>query len=169
MLSCSNCSMPAAYLSALRVKAFKSVGPEWLEVPLDKGLLCLVGANGSGKSSLLDSICFAAGCTPSAFGVARLADLQNSDSDAVRAMHKMRCVKCSIWQSLLSTAELITDVQVCEVQLALSQGTSITWVTAALTPDGSRSHKINGKLKPAKDVKVSPVAIIVRLLSCFFC
>ena len=79
--------MPAAYLSALRVKAFKSVGPEWLEVPLDKGLLCLVGANGSGKSSLLDAICFAAGCAPTAFGVPNLADLQNSDSDAASAVH----------------------------------------------------------------------------------
>ena len=77
--------MPAAYLSALRVKAFKSVGAEWLEVPLDKGLLCLVGANGSGKSSLLDAICFAAGRASSAFGVQKLADLKNSDSDAVCA------------------------------------------------------------------------------------
>ncbi len=41
--------MPGAYLSALRVKAFKSVGAGWLEVPLDRGLSCLVGKNGSGK------------------------------------------------------------------------------------------------------------------------
>ena len=83
----STSGMPAAHLSALRVKAFKSVGAEWLEVPLGKGLSCLVGANGSGKSSLLDAVCFAAGCAPSTFGVSKLADLQNSDSDAVQAVH----------------------------------------------------------------------------------
>ena len=41
--------MPGASLRHLRVKAFKSVGAGWLEVPLDRGLTCLVGKNGSGK------------------------------------------------------------------------------------------------------------------------
>ena len=60
-------------------------------------------------------------------------------------------------------------VQVCEVQLAISQGTSTTWVTAALTPDGTRSHKIGGKLKPAKDVKVSPGHSSSLLFSYLLC
>ncbi|KAK9843744.1 hypothetical protein WJX81_004731 [Elliptochloris bilobata] len=116
--------MPGAYLSELRVKAFKSVGAEWLEVSLDRGLACLVGKNGSGKSSLLDAICFATACASSVLGVQRLADLQNSDCDAV-----------------------------CEAQLAISQGSSVTWISASLTPDGTRAHKIGGKLKTGKDVK----------------
>lgn len=44
------------YLSVLRVKAFKSVGAGWLELPLDRGLSCLVGKNGSGKHSRLCSL-----------------------------------------------------------------------------------------------------------------
>ena len=76
---------------------------------------------------------------------------------------------CGLWQPVLSFAKLMTHLQVCEVQLAISQGTSTTWVTAALTPDGNRSHKIGGKQKPAKDVKVSPGYTSCSLFSCLLC
>lgn len=102
--------MPGAHVSRLRVKAFKSVGGAWLEVPFHTGLSMLVGASavplpcmlslcaavsflphyqalyytdGCGKSTLLDALRFAAACPATSLGVGRLADLHNSDCDEV--------------------------------------------------------------------------------------
>ena len=41
------------------------------------------GANGSGKSNLLDAICFACACSPATLGVRRLTDLQCTDTKEV--------------------------------------------------------------------------------------
>ena len=74
----------AAYVSRLRLKAFKSVGATWLEVDLFRGLVGVVGPNGSGKSTLLDAICFAFACPPSLRGIQQLSELQSTETQEVR-------------------------------------------------------------------------------------
>ncbi len=153
-------SMPGAHISCLRVRAFKSVGSAWLEVQFHTGLSILVGANGCGKSTLLDALRFAAACPATSLGVGRLADLHNADYEEV-CLARL-CLSCApqaakqegAWFSLLCTA------QACEVQLAVAEGRKVTWVAAALTPDGLRAFRLGGKLtkltlKTGKEVKVA--------------
>lgn len=71
------------FISSVEARAFKSVGSCRLTVPFNPGLTCIVGANGSGKSNLLDAVCFACGSSPSLVGVRRLADLQCTDLQEV--------------------------------------------------------------------------------------
>lgn len=46
--------------------------------------------------------------------------------------------------------------QVCEVHVELSAARSSTrhTISAALAPDGSRAHKLNGRAKTGKEIKV---------------
>ena len=48
------------------------------------------------------------------------------------------------------------------MQLGIAEGSSVTWVAAALTPDGLRTHKIQNKLKTGKEVKVRSTALCER-------
>lgn len=95
------------------------------------------GPNGSGKSSLLDAICFAFAAPPRSFSVATLAELQNSDSS-----------------------------EVCEVSVVLRVAGSggrergrggvpaaPHVVSAALTPEGGRAHRVNGRLRSGREVR----------------
>lgn len=148
-----------AHIESLRLKAFKSVGAAWLEVPFRRGLNavvgesvggggccalprlsppvctcllhrsidrpactaparhCLAGPNGCGKSSLLDALLFVSAAPPAAFAAGSLAALP--------------CTDCS---------------EVCEVRLTLrARGGQLHTVAAALTPDGSRAYKVDGR------------------------
>ncbi len=53
-----------AHVVSIRLHGFKSVGGEWLEVGLKRGLNAVVGPNGCGKSSLLEALCFAFAVPP---------------------------------------------------------------------------------------------------------
>ncbi|KAK9813274.1 hypothetical protein WJX72_011762 [[Myrmecia] bisecta] len=75
------------HLVRLQLKAFKSVGNDWLQLALSPGLTGVTGHNGAGKSNLLSAVCFALACSPSTLGVAKLADLQCTDADEERATH----------------------------------------------------------------------------------
>ncbi|PRW20630.1 putative polyamine transporter isoform A [Chlorella sorokiniana] len=114
-----------AHITAVRLKAFKSVGGGWQEFRFDRGLNAIVGPNGCGKSSLLDALCFAFAAPPRTFAAASLADLANSDSS-----------------------------EVCEVAVSLrSGGGEVHTVAAALAPDGGRAFKVNGRVKSGKEVR----------------
>ncbi|KAL4425175.1 hypothetical protein ABPG75_009191 [Micractinium tetrahymenae] len=114
-----------AHISSVRLKAFKSVGSEWVEVPLRRGLCAIVGPNGCGKSSLLDAVLFAFAAPARSFGVASLSELASSDS-----------------------------TEVCEVSVQLrGRGGEAHNVAAALTPDGGRAFKVNGRNKTGREVR----------------
>lgn len=49
-------------IKELRLRGFKSF-PRLVEIPFDPGYNCVIGANGSGKSNIADSICFVLGKT----------------------------------------------------------------------------------------------------------
>ena len=49
-------------IKELRLRGFKSF-PRLVEIPFDPGYNCVIGANGSGKSNITDSICFVLGKT----------------------------------------------------------------------------------------------------------
>lgn len=73
-----------AHVVSIRLRGFKSVGGEWLEVRLKSGLNAIVGPNGCGKSSMLEALCFAFAVPPRALGASSLSDLANSDCSKVR-------------------------------------------------------------------------------------
>jgi hypothetical protein len=104
-----------AYIESVRLRGFKAVGNDWLEVSFGSGLNAIVGErgqrrlppalpsraafpnwvpacaplpgpNGCGKSSLLEALCFAFAAPLRSFGVAALADLANTDSVQVQAL-----------------------------------------------------------------------------------
>ncbi len=152
--------MPGAHISCLRVKAFKSVGSAWLEVQFHTGLSILVGANGCGKSTLLDALRFAAACPATSLGVGRLADLHNADCEEVRLARLCHSRARQAARQEGARCSPLCTAQACEVQLAVAEGRKVTWVAAALTPDGLRAFRLGGKLtkltlKTGKEVKVA--------------
>ena len=109
------------------------------------------GPNGCGKSSLLDALCFAFAAPLKSFSVASLADLANSDSSEVRCgwdqVPRGRLPAGSPHQC--QRRLLRHAMQVCEVCVHLRRSTSTAaeshTVAAALTPDGSRVFRVDGR------------------------
>eukprot|EP00887_Chlorella_sp_A99_P003385 scaffold7.g3385.t1 len=128
------------HIATVHAKAFKSVGADWLELSLSDGLNAIVGPNGSGKSSLLDAICFAFAAPPRSFGVATLPELQNSDCSEVCEVHvELRGVR---------RAAAAPGGRRGAAPPAASH-----WVAAALAPDGSRTFRVDGRLRSGKEVR----------------
>ena len=55
---------PKVVISRVELYNFKSFGPTKTTVELSRGFNCITGANGCGKSCLLDAVLFALGATP---------------------------------------------------------------------------------------------------------
>ncbi len=161
-------------ISNVKVRAFKSVEKTHLQVDLGSGLTCIVGPNGSGKSNFLDAVCFACGCSAAVLGVQRLADLQCTDVQEVYmiATHLQQLcssteisleekdVRPSLYTcvpiSPIMTSGLIGS-QVCEVSVEIINsidGRTHT-IRCELVPDSGRVYRLDGKLRSAKEVKVS--------------
>src|SRR3972149_2682487 len=49
------------YIKRMKLKGFKSFGPETVKVVLDKGFTAITGPNGGGKTNMLDALLFALG------------------------------------------------------------------------------------------------------------
>jgi chromosome segregation protein len=56
-----------AYLKRIVLRGFKSFGRKTVSLRFSKGLTAVVGANGSGKSNILDAICFTLGILSAKF------------------------------------------------------------------------------------------------------
>lgn len=70
------------YIAAVQAKAFKSVGDEPVHYEAFSPYLnAVVGANGAGKSNLLDAICFGAGCH-SRSGGTTFKEMRSTDARA---------------------------------------------------------------------------------------
>ncbi|KAK9789058.1 hypothetical protein WJX73_008771 [Symbiochloris irregularis] len=108
----------------IKVTGFKSIAST-VEFAVPPGpLIAITGANGVGKSNIIDAMLFAAACPTKLLGVQSLSAL--------------RC----------------TDVQqVCEVELSLKCGRQTHSVQACLTPDNHRQYRFDGTLRSAKEVK----------------
>lgn len=134
-------------ISSVRVKAFKSFAGD-VTVNLNDAitgtaagggsLLAVAGRNGAGKSSLLEAICFACGCSPGFLRVKTLAELHSTDSPK----------------------------QLCEVEITLSRATAAaggarggrqsvaTVLHAKLAPDNaSREYRVDGRIRTAGQVR----------------
>jgi chromosome segregation ATPase len=53
--------LEVAWISKVELRGFKSFGREKVILPFSKGLTAIIGRNGSGKSNIVDAICFAFG------------------------------------------------------------------------------------------------------------
>lgn len=142
-----------AHIESLKLKAFKSVGAAWLEVPFQRGLNAVVGARS--RSWVL--------LPPFSAAVARAtcprpAPTTPTPTPPTHPAGPNGCGKSSLLDALLfvsaapfaaaSLAALpCTDCsEVCEVRLTLrAQGGQLHTVAAALTPDGSRAYKVDGR------------------------
>ncbi len=101
------------------------------------------------------AIGFATACPPSALGVRRLSELRRNGSEQV----KKRLVLTSVLGCCLVMAALSETryaVQPCEVCLELKgqDSTFTNKLRTTLAPDGSRVHKLNDKIRTAKELKV---------------
>ena len=66
------------YITSVSVENFKSFRDKDV-IPLPaRGFLCIAGANGAGKSNLLDAVCFALGAPPILLRAKKLSDLVHS-------------------------------------------------------------------------------------------
>ena len=65
-------------LLAVTLENFKTFAPGIHRIPLPRGFSCITGANGVGKSNLLDAVCFAIGDAPARLRVKSLAELSGS-------------------------------------------------------------------------------------------
>ncbi|GMH37191.1 hypothetical protein BSKO_05064 [Bryopsis sp. KO-2023] len=113
-------------ISGVDIRGFKSVGRQTLSVDFGSAsLVGIVGHNGSGKSNILDAIAFCV-APSSNLRVGSLVELRNSD-----------------------------EAQVCEVVLHIadSSGRNCHEIRCVLSPDSTRIHHVDGKLKTAKAVK----------------
>ncbi|KAJ7530211.1 hypothetical protein O6H91_15G085200 [Diphasiastrum complanatum] len=119
-----------AYIKSLSLRGFKSFGGDAQTITFSKGMNLIAGANGSGKSNILDAICFALCERTSSLRVHHICEVQSSDTD-----------------------------EPCEVALEIANETThatqvITSLSVKLLPDGaSRQIKLDGKLKALKEVK----------------
>ncbi|XP_057851867.2 uncharacterized protein LOC131062169 isoform X2 [Cryptomeria japonica] len=122
-------SPSAAYIKSISVRGFKSFGEEPQKFTFIKGFNLIVGANGSGKSNILDAISFALCTKTSALRVRYNSELQSTDTK-----------------------------EACEVVLELAiNGNSgqerVVMLSATINPDDSRQYRVDGKNKSVKDVK----------------
>ena len=151
---------PRCTISRVKLRAFKNVTAA-KEFEFAGGLNCVVGPNGCGKSSLLDAVCFALGAPARALGVDHLRSLHNTECAEVRAGG------VATWHRVRRAPDATPGLpQVCEVtgELESRQGrgkgsAARHRITAALTPDGGRAFKLNGKAATGKQVKASQGAV----------
>ena len=66
-------------LKSIRLKGFKSFREE-VVCPIASGFNCIVGVNGSGKSNVLDGVCFVLGLPANLLRCKRIAECINEDS-----------------------------------------------------------------------------------------
>ncbi|GBF98926.1 hypothetical protein Rsub_11718 [Raphidocelis subcapitata] len=122
---------PSWRLQGLSIRAFKSFGgatPAVFKLPPSAGVVCVLGANGSGKSALLEALCFALGAPASAMRVKLLREVVSTESEA----------------------------QLCEVRVTLVRrrgGAEAHEVAATLSPEGARVFRIDGRVRNAAQVK----------------
>ncbi|KAI5079735.1 hypothetical protein GOP47_0005214 [Adiantum capillus-veneris] len=123
-------SSRSARIKSLSIRAFKSFGADVQRFNFDKGFNLVVGANGSGKSNILDAICFALCSKPSALRVGSISELQSTDTK-----------------------------ESCEVSLELEtlgpsgEEADLINMSVRILPNDVRQYKINGKLKSVKEIK----------------
>ncbi|MEW5314115.1 MAG: hypothetical protein WDW38_005635 [Sanguina aurantia] len=114
------------FISSIRVQGFKSFPSSSSEFGLSPYVTGIVGCNGSGKSNVLDALCFASACPVEQLRVRLLHEVAGTDAEAC-------CVDFDIGDS--------EDASYCHN------------IKASLNPQGHRVHQIDGKLKTASQVK----------------
>ncbi|KAH9311267.1 hypothetical protein KI387_026302, partial [Taxus chinensis] len=111
------------------IRGFKSFGEEPQKFTFIKGFNLIVGANGSGKSNILDAISFALCTKTSALRVRYNSELQSTDTKAA----------CEV---------------VLELAVSGNRGQErVVTLCATINPDDSRQYRVDGRNKSVKDVK----------------
>jgi energy-coupling factor transporter ATP-binding protein EcfA2 len=166
-------------LSAVRVRCFKSFGPDWTSLPIPCGpeqhLVAITGPNGSGKSSLLEAIQFACGAPATDLRARTLRALCNADHP-----DKLCEVEVCIQPRAAVPGGRAGGVNAAKAGRASantapgrrqpagagkgratnqdSSGESMHkqhhWLRAALSADGSRVFQVDGRMRAAAQVKV---------------
>jgi energy-coupling factor transporter ATP-binding protein EcfA2 len=150
------------HVESVRARAFKAFQEE-VEVKLPSSrLVCLVGANGSGKSCLLEALCLclAPGCAPSTLRARELKELVCTESAEV-GLVSLRVARGGVGsrsqfcQSAPPPIILPRPAQLFEVRVRIFDGVSTRHeVLAGLAPAGTRVYKLDGKLTTATALRV---------------
>jgi len=147
------------------------------------GVTCLLGHNGSGKSALLEALCFALGAPASVLRVRLLRELVSTESASqvseacfaftqlacnFNTMHAARTHKTAcMHQAHVETLHITTNTaQLCEVKVKLGSSSAAGSgrhavaaqeheLATTLSPEGVRIFRMDGRLRSAAQVKVS--------------
>lgn len=116
--------------------------------------------NGAGKSNVMvDAVAFACCCSPATLRVARLSDVQSTETrHPAEACHL--CVSAAsgaCWLQVHAAASEPAVLFMFQVHLTMScmqRRHHDCVVSCALTADGTRAYKLNGRNRSAREIKV---------------